>query len=521
MAWKGVITNGGSELLAQWTAGKTLTVTRAAAGTGRVDEAAMLAQTALAEEKQTASILANRTTEQGQKMQVQVTPQTTGYALNQIGVWAKLDEEEAKMIALFQTDTDAGVEIPSKADVPDYAYTFYGLLKFNGTGGTLQVTIDPSALVTHEDLEEALAQLDAGDIAGAVRYDAAQSLSDAEKTRARSNIGAERVGATPTYQPNVSYPANAQVVWKGNAWKNTSGQSVTGVEPGTNYKVWNVGYSNPNLLDNPWFTINQRGKSEYTPDDGFDKYTIDRWKSFWGQKVVVNGYGKGLTCTLANNLCQFINHDLSESLRGKDVTLSVKLIDGSVYAVTATIPMVSQTGDLFMEMKFDKTYPGLSDMCIVNLKDGYSSFYTGGFMVSLYGGQYGATTWIAIKLELGPVSTLANDGPPDYATELAKCQRYFYRMGGNNGDLFRASDNTSGYAMVHFPVPMRAIPTISGKIIVWPGNKESTSMSLASETLMPYGLTGVAIRVTGFTGLVDDRIYTIQVESDVNITADL
>ena len=50
MAWKGVITNSGSELLAQWTAGKTLTITRAAAGTGRVSEAAMLAQTALVSE---------------------------------------------------------------------------------------------------------------------------------------------------------------------------------------------------------------------------------------------------------------------------------------------------------------------------------------------------------------------------------------------------------------------------------------------------------------------------------------
>ena len=79
MAWKGVITNSGSELLAQWTAGKTLTITRAAAGTGRVSEAAMLAQTALVSEKQTASILSNKTTAQGQKLQLQVTPLATGY----------------------------------------------------------------------------------------------------------------------------------------------------------------------------------------------------------------------------------------------------------------------------------------------------------------------------------------------------------------------------------------------------------------------------------------------------------
>lgn len=113
MAWKGVITNSGSELLAQWTAGKTLTITRAAAGTGRVSEAAMLAQTALVSEKQTVSILSNKTTAQGQKLQLQVTPLATGYPLNQLGIWAKLDSGAARLIALFQTDTDAGVEIPS------------------------------------------------------------------------------------------------------------------------------------------------------------------------------------------------------------------------------------------------------------------------------------------------------------------------------------------------------------------------------------------------------------------------
>ena len=156
MAWKGVITNSVSELLAQWTAGKTLTITRAAAGTGRVSEAAMLAQTALVSEKQTVSILSNKTTAQGQKLQLQVTPLATGYPLNQLGIWAKLDSGAARLIALFQTDTDAGVEIPSKTDVPDYVYTFYGLLEFTGSGGTLQVTIDASALVTAESMAAAI-----------------------------------------------------------------------------------------------------------------------------------------------------------------------------------------------------------------------------------------------------------------------------------------------------------------------------------------------------------------------------
>lgn len=327
----------------------------------------------------------------------------------------------------------------------------------------------------------------------------------------------------PIYQSNVSYPADAQIVWKGNVWKNTSGQSVTGVEPGTNYNIWNVGYSNPNLLDNPWFTVNQRGKSEYTPEDGFNKYTVDRWKSHWGQNVVVNGYGKGITCSLANNFCQFIDHDLSESLRGKDVTLSVKLIDGSVYAVTETIPMVSKVDDLFMTIYLDpEKCPGISRDCMVSLKHGYHEFYTDGFMATLYGGEHGACTWIAIKLELGSVSTLANDGPPDYATELAKCQRYFWRMGGNTGDIFRASSDTVGYAMVHLPVPMRAGPSLSGKIVIWPDNQESTAIAVGGSDLMPYGITGFALFAKNFTGLGGDgKIYTVQNGTDVSITADL
>lgn len=156
MAWKGVITNSGIELLAQWTTGKMLTISRAAAGTGRVSETALMAQTALVSEKQAASILSNRTTEQGQKLQLQVTPQTLGYTLNQIGVWAQLDGGAETMIALFQTDTDAGVEIPSKENVPDYVYTFYGLMQFAGADKDLQVTIDPDVLVTRTFMQEIL-----------------------------------------------------------------------------------------------------------------------------------------------------------------------------------------------------------------------------------------------------------------------------------------------------------------------------------------------------------------------------
>ena len=157
MAWIGIITNNGNDLLTRWVEGKQLIITRAAAGQGRVDQAAMLAQADLVNEKQAASIISNTPVDKGQRLKLQVTPQSNaGYSLNQFGVWARLEDEDEKMIALFQTDTDIGVEIPSKADMPDFVYTFYGMLAFSNQG-TLTVNIDAAAVVTAETLGQAVA----------------------------------------------------------------------------------------------------------------------------------------------------------------------------------------------------------------------------------------------------------------------------------------------------------------------------------------------------------------------------
>ena len=75
MAWLGVITNNGNDLLTRWVEGKNLHITRAAAGQGRVEQTAMLAQSALVNEKQTVSIVSNTPAEKGQRLKLQVTAQ--------------------------------------------------------------------------------------------------------------------------------------------------------------------------------------------------------------------------------------------------------------------------------------------------------------------------------------------------------------------------------------------------------------------------------------------------------------
>ena len=154
--WTGVVTNKGAELLAAWAEGTTLNIYAAAAGTGTVAEAAMIAQTALAGQKQAASIVSHSKADgaTGLKIQLQITAPSTGYTLNQFGIWAKVGNGEGKLLALFQNSE--GIDVPSASDSPDFVYTFYGLIMISNTG-SISVTVDASAVVTPATMQAAIA----------------------------------------------------------------------------------------------------------------------------------------------------------------------------------------------------------------------------------------------------------------------------------------------------------------------------------------------------------------------------
>ena len=155
--WTGVVTNKGAELLAAWAEGTTLNIYSAAAGTGTVAEAAMIAQTALAGQKQAASIVSHSKADgaTGLKIQLQITAPSTGYTLNQFGIWAKVGSGEGKLLALFQNSE--GIDVPSASDSPDFVYTFYGLIMISNTG-SISVTVDASAVVTNATMQAAIAE---------------------------------------------------------------------------------------------------------------------------------------------------------------------------------------------------------------------------------------------------------------------------------------------------------------------------------------------------------------------------
>ncbi len=193
---------------------------------------------------------------------------------------------------------------------------------------------------------------------------------------------------------------------------------------------------NQNLLDNWDFRnpVNQRGVSTFT----LNQHGLDRWRLFSGTCAVGSGY-----ITLNGHMGQMIESSPSAwPFNGRPCTLSVMLADGTVKSVTL---MPSATADI----------QGIVDGITSRMQNG-SAWKVFSIITS------SATQIAAVKLEAGTVSTLAQDAPMDYATALAKCQRYFYRYTGRY--FVGKWNDVYNYANFSFPTTMRVAPAISNVI---------------------------------------------------------
>lgn len=205
------------------------------------------------------------------------------------------------------------------------------------------------------------------------------------------------------------------------------------------------GLSNENLLDNGWFTVNQRGQTNYPSN----AYTVDRWSNNVSTAIESNTVVKtnnGVTINNGANLEVGFSQTLESvsDLSGKTLTLSAK-INGTIYSNTFVYDTESAISKAVT--------PNVTISFIGSVKQ-VSLSITGANTV---------TNVRAVKLELGTVSTLANDVAPNYTTELLKCQRYFYRILSNSSSAFIAvgfmADLHTFYGTINLPVLMRGTPT--------------------------------------------------------------
>lgn len=254
-----------------------------------------------------------------------------------------------------------------------------------------------------------------------------------------------------------------------------------------NFNTDRVTVSNKNLLLNWDFRnpVNQRGQMSYT---GLE-YSVDRWRiaNPEGRLNVKDGYitlfGEGNHCWL----CQPIESSIS--LTGKALTFSVMLINGEVYSCT------SIWGSGYVLMSDGLQCEWRNDSVNIVVSNGYS------------------LNIAAAKLELGPISTLANDPPANYGEQLALCQRYCQRFEGFVGFKQAASDSVI-YPSVRLKTQMRVPPSLASYFGA--GITDDYSWFPVAEISMNYHTTkDVAIIQCISSGLNPARSYDVKCDSIV------
>ena len=238
--------------------------------------------------------------------------------------------------------------------------------------------------------------------------------------------------------------------------------------------------SNPNLLINGDFKVNQRGLSTYNT---VDNYTLDRWKLTGGaSEVVVNNNGT-ITLNVLNlnataRILQYIED--TKSLLGKTVTFTIKT-NNATYSTTTTLPATLPNANADYG---DKRTGNIGRLRISYI----SSLQMFCFKIEAFaGGTYDNTVTLEYaKVEIGSVSTPFSPRP--YAEELEMCKRYCLRLNADSST--KAYCTTFAYSTTSvggmLPCKLRTQPTIT-----W------ASMQYRSGSQNPASVSGLA--VNGFT----------------------
>ena len=227
-----------------------------------------------------------------------------------------------------------------------------------------------------------------------------------------------------------------------------------------------VSASNPNLLDNSNFAINQSGNTNPS-----NSRMVDRWvfegastRFYWytrGDKPYKTGLQMQSQGSLVRAI-QYFEKDLKRD--GTHYTLTVGYLtsnssDATIHEVTHTYPVEESNNaqdfsfelveELFVQLHvLEKTSENHDNLEIRRTASSSQ------FIIILY-----------IKLEEGDVATPYEI--PDPATELLKCQRYYVKY----SEDFQIAGTVSGtantaYVTMFLPATMRTIPTI----VSWNGS---------------------------------------------------
>lgn len=196
-------------------------------------------------------------------------------------------------------------------------------------------------------------------------------------------------------------------------------------------------FSNPNLLLNSNFKVDQRGRGTYTNNTTKPTYTLDRWMSI-NTEVVYNVDGTATITSLATTdtsawFKQILEHAINDTCT---LSCNITAVKGSAY--------------LYNHANGKKIVKGLNTVTLSYLKEA---------SIELKQGASITIEWI--KLEKGSKATAYV--APNYANELQRCMMYYNVVTTSLNGYF----TTQMYVGCEAVLNMRTKPTVKGVGSIW------------------------------------------------------
>lgn len=219
-------------------------------------------------------------------------------------------------------------------------------------------------------------------------------------------------------------------------------------------------FSNPNLLLNSNFRVDQRGRGTYTNNTTKPTYTLDRWMSI-NTEVVYNVDGTATITSLATTdtsawFKQILEHAINDTCT---LSCNITAVTGSAY--------------LYNHANGKKIVKGLNTVTLSYLKEA---------SIELKQGASITIEWI--KLEKGSKATAYV--APNYANELQRCMMYYNVVTTSLNGYF----TTQMYVGCETLLNMRTKPTVKGVGSIWVyyygGNTKYKFSDLQSIVLTKY-----------------------------------
>ena len=257
---------------------------------------------------------------------------------------------------------------------------------------------------------------------------------------------------------------------------------------------------NPNLLDNWYFAnpVNQRGITEWNPGAGATSYGIDRWISNGPVEI-----GNGVLPQTGYVIFQLFE---DSTIRDKTCTFSYLDSDGNCYWLTGITSAYQRCGD------YTITHNNQNILYIMN--------------------NSGTTRkMLAVKLEIGEKQTLAHQESssnwvqneiPNYAEQLARCQRYqmvYDVIADGLIWIAVATFETVARITVQLPCNLRQNPSIVFDVNSLVLNSDGVEYAISAVSLYSMAGNALTLSVTS-SGLTPGKTYMLKATSATKIIFD-